>query len=90
MREASKLPAGLGPTEDARRQRSRTLASTRGRADVRVPTDNARLAGNAHLRPILVAPIEDEERVGLAEEVLFVQLVGAELHGGDVLQDNNS
>lgn len=40
---------------------------------------------NTHLRPILIAPIEDEEGVRLAKEILFIQLVGTELHGGYVL-----
>lgn len=38
------------------------------------------------LRSILVASVEDHERVRLAKEVLLVQLVGAELHSGAVLR----
>lgn len=41
-----------------------------------------------HLRPILVAPVEDEKRVRLAKEILFIKLVGTELHGGNVLENN--
>jgi len=33
-----------------------------------------------HSRAVLVAPVEDEEWIGLAKEILFVQLVPAELH----------
>lgn len=36
--------------------------------------------GGGHSRAILIAPVEDEEGVGFAEEILFVQLVPAELH----------
>lgn len=39
-----------------------------------------------HSRPVLVASVEDHERVGLSKEVLLVQLVGTELHSGTVLQ----
>lgn len=39
-----------------------------------------------HLRSILIASVEDHERVRLAKEVLLVQLVGTELHSGTVLQ----
>lgn len=45
---------------------------------------------NTHLRPILIAPVEDEERVGLAKEILFIQLVGTELHGGYVLEETTT
>lgn len=31
-------------------------------------------------RAVLVAPVEDQEGVGFAEEIFFVQLVPAELH----------
>ena len=43
-----------------------------------------------NLRPILIAPVKDKERVRLAEEILFVQLVGTELHGRYVLGKQNS
>jgi len=36
--------------------------------------------GGGDSRAVLVAPVEDQEGVGLAEEILFVQLVPAELH----------
>ena len=39
-----------------------------------------------HSRPVLVAAVEHQEGVRLAEEVLLVQLVGTQLHGGDVLR----
>ena len=39
-----------------------------------------------HSRSILIASVENHERVRLAEEVLLVQLVGTELHSGAVLQ----
>lgn len=31
-------------------------------------------------RAVLIAPVKDQERIGLPEEILFVQLVPAELH----------
>lgn len=31
-------------------------------------------------RAVLIAPVEDQEGVGFAEEILLVQLVPAELH----------
>lgn len=31
-------------------------------------------------RAVLVAPVEDQEGVGFAKEILFVQLVSTELH----------
>lgn len=37
-------------------------------------------------RSVLVASVEDHERVRLAKEILLVQLVGAELHRGAVLR----
>lgn len=36
--------------------------------------------GRWNSRAVLIAPVEDQEGVGLAEEILFVQLVPAELH----------
>lgn len=42
---------------------------------------------HTHLRPILIAPVEDKERVRLAKEVLFIQFVGTELHGCYVLEE---
>lgn len=39
-----------------------------------------------HSRSILVASVEDHERVRLAEEIFLVQFVGTELHSGAVLQ----
>lgn len=36
-------------------------------------------------RAVLVAAVEDEERVGFPKKVLLVQLVGTQLHGDDVL-----
>lgn len=39
-----------------------------------------------HSRSVLVASVEDHERVRLAKEVLLVQFVGTELHSGAVLQ----
>lgn len=36
-------------------------------------------------RAVLIAPVEHKERVRLPEEVLFVQLVCTQLHGGNVL-----
>lgn len=44
---------------------------------------------NTHLRAVLIAAVEDEEGVRLAKEVLFVQFVGTQLHGGDVLRSNS-
>lgn len=41
--------------------------------------------GSLCSRAILVAAIEDEERVRFSKEVLLVQLVGAQLHRDDVL-----
>lgn len=38
-------------------------------------------------RSVLVAPVEYQEGVGLSKKVLLVQLVGAQLHGGDVLRE---
>lgn len=43
-----------------------------------------------HSRPILVASVEDKKRVGLAKEILLIKLVGTELHGGNVLENNRS
>lgn len=37
-------------------------------------------------RAILVASVEDHEGVRLSKEVLFIQFVGTELHGGVILQ----
>lgn len=37
-------------------------------------------------RSILITSVEDHERIGFAEEVFLVQLVGAELQSGAVLQ----
>lgn len=39
-----------------------------------------------HSRSILIASVENHERVRLAKEILLVQLVGTELHRGAVLQ----
>lgn len=39
-----------------------------------------------NLRSIFIAPVEDEERIRFAKEILFIQLVGTELHGGYVLK----
>lgn len=41
-----------------------------------------------HLRPVLVAPVEDKKWVRLAKEILLIELVGTELHGGNVLENN--
>lgn len=46
---------------------------------------NARQNHKQHSRSILVASVENHERVRLAKEVLFVQLVGTKLHGGTIL-----
>lgn len=40
-------------------------------------------------RAILVTSIEDHEGVWLSKEVLFIQFVGTELHGGIILQRKN-
>lgn len=37
-------------------------------------------------RAILIASVKDHEGVRLSKEVLLIQFVGAELHGGVVLQ----
>lgn len=39
-----------------------------------------RRKGEGNSRAILIAPVEDQEGIGLAEEILFVQFVSAELH----------
>lgn len=41
-----------------------------------------------HSRPVLVTPVEDKKRVRLAKEILLIELVGTELHGGNVLENN--
>ena len=38
------------------------------------------LVSARHLRPVLVAAVEEQEGVGLAEEVLLVELLAAPLH----------
>lgn len=46
---------------------------------------NAKQNHKKHSRAILVASVENHERVRLAKEVLFVQLVGTKLHSGTIL-----
>lgn len=41
-----------------------------------------------HSRPVLITPVEDKKRVRLAKEILLIELVGTELHGGNVLENN--
>lgn len=41
-----------------------------------------------HSRAVFVAPVEDKKRVRLAKEILLIKLIGAELHGGNVLKNN--
>lgn len=38
-------------------------------------------------RPILVTAVENQEGVGLAKKVLLVQLVGTQLHSGNILRE---
>lgn len=45
-----------------------------------------KLSNAADSRSILVTSVEDHERIRFAEEVFLVQLVGAELQSGAVLQ----
>lgn len=42
---------------------------------------------SANSRSILITAVENQEGVGLSEKVLLVQLVGAQLHGCNVLRE---
>lgn len=45
---------------------------------------------HTHSRSVFIAAVEYQEGVWLAEEVFFVQLVGTQLHSGNVLKEKTS